>query len=92
MTLRSIPSSGPESFRFSDALEARALRQNEKYYILRPEVIESYMILWRTTGDPKYRDWAWVSHRPAMKQKCKSRRKSDFFCFAGCSRGYREAL
>lgn len=38
---------GPESFRFSDAIEARAQRPNEKYYILRPEVIESYFIMWR---------------------------------------------
>merc|ERR1719170_138062 len=28
---------GPEAFRFSDAVEARALKQNERYYILRPE-------------------------------------------------------
>lgn len=39
--------------------EAKALRQNEKYYILRPEVIESYFYLWRLTKDPKYRDWGW---------------------------------
>ena len=29
------------------------------YYILRPEVVESYFYLWRFTKDPKYRDWAW---------------------------------
>ena len=32
---------------------------NEKYYILRPEVIESYFVLWRVTKDPKYREWGW---------------------------------
>lgn len=50
---------GPESFRFTDAVEARAVRGNEKYYILRPEVVESYFYLWRLTKDEKYRQWAW---------------------------------
>lgn len=35
------------------------MRQNEKYYILRPEVIESYMYMWRLTHDSKYREWGW---------------------------------
>lgn len=30
-----------------------------QYYSLRPEVLESYFIAWRTTHDQKYRDWAW---------------------------------
>merc|ERR1712152_19988 len=50
---------GPEAFRFSEAVEARALKQNERYYILRPETFESYFILWRLTHDQKYRDWGW---------------------------------
>ncbi|XP_021958520.1 mannosyl-oligosaccharide 1,2-alpha-mannosidase IA isoform X2 [Folsomia candida] len=62
---------GPESFRFSDAIEARAQRPNEKYYILRPEVIESYFIMWRLTGDQKYRDWGWDSAQ-AIEQHCKA--------------------
>ena len=28
-------------------------------YLMRPEVVESYFVLWRTTHDTKYRDWAW---------------------------------
>lgn len=51
-------------------MEARALRQNEKYYILRPEVIESYFILWRLTGDPKYREWGWDAAQ-AIEKHCK---------------------
>jgi mannosyl-oligosaccharide alpha-1,2-mannosidase len=27
--------------------------------IMRPETIESFMYLWRKTGDQKYRDWGW---------------------------------
>ncbi|XP_035207175.1 mannosyl-oligosaccharide 1,2-alpha-mannosidase IA-like [Stegodyphus dumicola] len=61
---------GPESFRFSDASEARALKQNEKYYIQRPEVIESYFILWRVTKDPKYRQWGWEAAQ-AIDKHCR---------------------
>ena len=51
---------GPESFRFdSFGNEAVAIRRNEKYYILRPEVFETYFVLWRFTKDPKYREWGW---------------------------------
>jgi len=47
---------GPERMTFSDDGVKAA---KEKKYILRPETIESYFYLWRTTSDPKYRDWAW---------------------------------
>ena len=57
---RSETGLGPEAFRFSHKTgEAKAIRTTEKYYILRPEVIESYFYLWRLTKDPKYRDWGW---------------------------------
>lgn len=61
---------GPESFRFSDASEARAMKQNEKYYIQRPEVIESYFVLWRVTKDPKYRQWGWEAAQ-AIDKHCR---------------------
>ncbi|GIY29886.1 mannosyl-oligosaccharide alpha-1,2-mannosidase IA [Caerostris darwini] len=61
---------GPESFRFSDASEAKALKQNEKYYIQRPEVIESYFVLWRVTKDPKYRQWGWEAAQ-AIDKHCR---------------------
>ena len=35
------------------------MKANERYYILRPETIESYFVLWRLTHDQKYRDWGW---------------------------------
>jgi mannosyl-oligosaccharide alpha-1,2-mannosidase len=56
---RSNTKLGPESFRFSDAVEAKALKSQEKYYILRPETVESYFVMWRLTKDQKYRDWGW---------------------------------
>ena len=61
---------GPESFRFTDQVEARASRQNEKYYILRPELLESYFVLWRLTKDPKYREWAWDAVQ-AIEKHCR---------------------
>lgn len=56
---RSATKLGPEAFRFTDAIEAKALKSSEKYYILRPEVIESYFYMYRLTKDPIYRQWAW---------------------------------
>ena len=50
---------GPEAVRFDANTEAKSVRQNEKYYILRPETIETWFYMWRLTKDPKYRDWGW---------------------------------
>lgn len=51
---------GPEAFHFERVdVEAKALRDSEKYYILRPEVIETWFYLWRSTHEQIYRDWAW---------------------------------
>jgi len=61
---------GPEAFRFSEAVEARALKQNERYYILRPETFESYFIMWRLTKDPKYREWGWEAVQ-ALDNSCR---------------------
>ncbi|KYO18921.1 mannosyl-oligosaccharide 1,2-alpha-mannosidase IB [Alligator mississippiensis] len=61
---------GPEAFRFDGGVEAIATRQNEKYYILRPEVIETYMYMWRFTHDPKYRQWGWEAVE-ALEQYCR---------------------
>ncbi|KAM6906212.1 mannosyl-oligosaccharide 1,2-alpha-mannosidase IA [Lycodopsis pacificus] len=61
---------GPEAFRFDGGVEAIATRQNEKYFILRPEVIETYMYMWRFTHDPKYREWGWEAVK-ALEQHCK---------------------
>lgn len=51
--------------------EAKALRAQEKYYILRPETFESYFVLWRLTKDQKYRDWAWDAIE-AIERHCRS--------------------
>merc|ERR1719266_1840890 len=51
-------------------MEARALKQNERYYILRPETFEAYFIMWRLTHDQKYRDWGWEAIL-ALDKHCK---------------------
>jgi len=67
---RSDTKLGPEAFRFSESSEAKALKQSEKYYILRPETFESYFIMWRLTKDQKYRDWGWEAVQ-ALENSCK---------------------
>lgn len=61
---------GPEAFGFTGSNEAVAVRSNEKYYILRPEVVESYFIMWRITKDPKYREWGWEAVQ-ALEKHCR---------------------
>ncbi|XP_064836009.1 mannosyl-oligosaccharide 1,2-alpha-mannosidase IA-like [Oncorhynchus masou masou] len=61
---------GPEVFRFDDGAEATSPRVNERHYILRPEVVESYMYMWRLTHDPKYREWGWEALE-ALEQHCR---------------------
>lgn len=67
---RSATKLGPEAFRFTEGSEARALKSSEKYYILRPEVIESYFYLYRLTKDEKYRDWGWEAVQ-ALEKYCR---------------------
>lgn len=42
-----------------------------RYYILRPETVESYFLMWRLTKDPKYREWGWEMIQ-ALDTHCKS--------------------
>ncbi|XP_069742958.1 mannosyl-oligosaccharide 1,2-alpha-mannosidase IA isoform X4 [Narcine bancroftii] len=68
--VRTATKLGPEAFRFDGGVEAIATRQNEKYYILRPEVIETHMYMWRLTHDPKYREWGWEAVQ-AIEKNCR---------------------
>ncbi|XP_077077707.1 mannosyl-oligosaccharide 1,2-alpha-mannosidase IA isoform X2 [Siphateles boraxobius] len=67
---RSATKLGPEAFRFDGGAEATATRLSDRYYILRPEVIESYMYMWRLTHDPKYREWGWEAVE-ALEKHCR---------------------
>ncbi|KAK3691350.1 hypothetical protein RRG08_036154 [Elysia crispata] len=68
--VRTASGLGPESFRFEGMTEAKAVRQNEKYYILRPEVVEGWFYMWRLTKKQKYRDWAWEMVQ-ALEKNCR---------------------
>jgi mannosyl-oligosaccharide alpha-1,2-mannosidase len=50
-------------------VEAKALKSQEKYYILRPETFESYFIMWRLTHDQKYRDWGWDAVQVSERER-----------------------
>ncbi|XP_021200614.3 mannosyl-oligosaccharide alpha-1,2-mannosidase IA isoform X1 [Helicoverpa armigera] len=67
---RSDTKLGPEAFRFSGAVEARAQKSNEKVYLLRPETFESYFIMWRLTKQQRYRDWGWEGVQ-ALEKHCR---------------------
>ncbi|XP_034269398.1 mannosyl-oligosaccharide 1,2-alpha-mannosidase IC isoform X2 [Pantherophis guttatus] len=68
--IRSDTNLGPEAFRFDSGTEAMATRLSDRYYILRPEVVESYFYLWRLTHDPKYREWGWEAVQ-ALEKFCR---------------------
>lgn len=63
---------GPESFQFTSSVEAKTERRQDSYYILRPEVVETWFYLWRATKDEKYRQWAW-DHVQNLEEYCKVR-------------------
>jgi len=48
----------PEIAAFGHRTHVVAAEQ-AKHFLLRPETSESLLILWRLTGDPKYREWGW---------------------------------
>lgn len=59
---------GPESFSFYDKSGPSV---SDRYYILRPETVESYFYLWRMTKEEKYRDWAWEVVQ-ALEKHCRT--------------------
>lgn len=61
---------GPEVFYFNQDLEAENENTGANYYILRPEVIESYFVLWRLTHDRRYREWGWEAVQ-AIEKHCR---------------------
>ena len=39
------------------------VKNGDAHCLLRPETVESFYILWKVTGDPMYREWAWQVFR-----------------------------
>eukprot|EP00092_Neocalanus_flemingeri_P022741 GFUD01024661.1.p1 GENE.GFUD01024661.1~~GFUD01024661.1.p1 ORF type:complete len:559 (+),score=150.76 GFUD01024661.1:124-1800(+) len=56
---------GPEVMRFDGTS-----RTFDRSYLLRPETVESYFVLWRLTKNPKYREWGWKVVQ-ALEKNCK---------------------
>ena len=56
---------GPEVIRFDELINP-----SDRSYLLRPETVESYFVLWRLTKDLKYREWGWQVVQ-ALELNCK---------------------
>lgn len=48
-----------------------AINVGASYYILRPEAVETFMVMWRHTHDPKYQEWGWQVFQ-AIEKHCKA--------------------
>merc|ERR1712013_77613 len=46
------------------------INPSDRSYLLRPETVESYFVLWRLTKDLKYREWGWQVVQ-ALELNCK---------------------
>eukprot|EP01096_Ripella_sp_DP13-Kostka_P004994 TRINITY_DN1758_c0_g2_i1.p1 TRINITY_DN1758_c0_g2~~TRINITY_DN1758_c0_g2_i1.p1 ORF type:complete len:759 (+),score=251.84 TRINITY_DN1758_c0_g2_i1:128-2404(+) len=60
---------GPEIFTFNE--NGEIIPGGQKYYILRPETVESLFVMWRLTHDQKYRDWGWLIFQ-AIEEYCRT--------------------
>lgn len=48
-----------EAIGFDESGNLRPYDSNNRYYIQRPEAVETWFYLWRMTKDPIYRKWGW---------------------------------
>ncbi|XP_020817553.1 mannosyl-oligosaccharide alpha-1,2-mannosidase IA [Drosophila serrata] len=48
---------GPEEMGFSEESREEIVSLQRTFYALRPEIVESYLKLWRLSRDKKYREW-----------------------------------
>mmetsp|Transcript_33535 Transcript_33535/g.46789 ORF Transcript_33535/g.46789 Transcript_33535/m.46789 type:complete len:273 (-) Transcript_33535:112-930(-) len=64
---------GPERFEFDENAPtiSQRIKVKEGRYILRPETMESIFVLYRTTGNQKYREMGWRIFE-AMQHHCKT--------------------
>eukprot|EP00211_Chloroparvula_japonica_P001765 CAMPEP_0119118784 /NCGR_PEP_ID=MMETSP1310-20130426/545_1 /TAXON_ID=464262 /ORGANISM="Genus nov. species nov., Strain RCC2339" /LENGTH=591 /DNA_ID=CAMNT_0007108175 /DNA_START=149 /DNA_END=1924 /DNA_ORIENTATION=+ len=59
----------PEIVEFSGGNDFRP-GNRATHYLLRPETVESFFVLWRLTGDQQYRDWGWEVFQ-AIERYCR---------------------
>ncbi|XP_017041703.1 mannosyl-oligosaccharide alpha-1,2-mannosidase IA [Drosophila ficusphila] len=48
---------GPDLFAFTEQAQKDIVALQRDFYMLRPEIVESYLVLWRLTHNTKYRIW-----------------------------------
>jgi Glycosyl hydrolase family 47 len=67
----------PEFVEFTPALGKASTGKKDdmkvtrgKHYLLRPETVESFFVLYRLTGDRKYQDWGWAVFE-AIERECR---------------------
>jgi hypothetical protein len=59
----------PEFVQFYEGKDFEAGR-NGHHYLLRPETVESFFVLYHLTGDPVYREWGWEVFQ-AIEKYCR---------------------
>lgn len=50
--------------------KGRGMRSAVHVYLLRPEAVEAFFVLWRLTGNTKYREYGWGVFQ-AIEKWCK---------------------
>ena len=69
MYARSKTGLSPEFVKFDGREDF--VRGHAPYYILRPETVETFFILYHLTNDPVYREWGWEIFQ-AIEEYCKT--------------------
>eukprot|EP00026_Physarum_polycephalum_P004819 Phypoly_transcript_04843.p1 GENE.Phypoly_transcript_04843~~Phypoly_transcript_04843.p1 ORF type:complete len:590 (+),score=96.86 Phypoly_transcript_04843:68-1837(+) len=62
---------GPEIAKFRAGSDFYADAGHASTYILRPETVESYFVLYWITGDKKYQEWGWEAFQ-AIEKHCRT--------------------
>jgi mannosyl-oligosaccharide alpha-1,2-mannosidase len=60
----------PEFVQFYDGRDFESGR-GAPHYLLRPETVESFFVLYHLTGDPVYREWGWEVFQ-AIERYCRT--------------------
>ena len=50
--------------------EERGMRSGVHVYLMRPEAVEAFFVLWRLTGNTRYREYGWGVFQ-AIEKWCK---------------------
>jgi mannosyl-oligosaccharide alpha-1,2-mannosidase len=70
MYARSKSGLSPEYVKFDNGPDD-FVKGDAPYYILRPETVETFYILYHLTKDPVYREWGWEIFQ-AIEEHCKT--------------------